>query len=106
MSDDKTVLTEQQVADEQLVGWNFADDSLVATFATGDFATGLALVNRIGGLAEETNHHPDLELGYPRVGVRLSSHDAGGVTGRDARMARSISELAAAEGVGPEQPPE
>ena len=104
MSDDKSVLTEQQVAEEQLVGWTFADDSLAAKFATGDFATGLGLVNRIGGLAEETNHHPDLELSYPEVGVRLSSHDAGGVTGRDIQMARSISELAAVEGVGPDQP--
>jgi len=100
MSDDKTVLTESEVAEEQLVAWTYdATDggSLGARFDTGDFATGLRLVNSIGELAEAENHHPDLELTYPAVGVRLTSHDAGGVTARDVRMARSITERAAAE---------
>jgi len=97
---DKDVLTQEQVADEQLVAWTYdaADGgSLVARFETGDFATGLRLVNSVGELAETEDHHPDLELTYPSVGVRLTSHDAGGVTARDVRMARSISERAAAE---------
>jgi 4a-hydroxytetrahydrobiopterin dehydratase len=46
------------------------------------------------------NHHPDLDLRYPHVDVRLSSHDAGGVTDRDVKLARTISEYAADEGVG------
>jgi len=97
---DMDVLTQDQVADEQLVAWTYdaADGgSLVARFETGDFATGLRLVNSVGELAETEDHHPDLELTYPSVGVRLTSHDAGGVTARDVRMARSISERAAAE---------
>lgn len=104
MSDDKQVLTQERVAEEQLVAWTYdaADGgSLVARFDTGDFATGLRLVNAIGELAEAENHHPDLELTYPSVGVRLTSHDAGGVTSRDVRMARSISEKAASEEVLP-----
>lgn len=60
---------------------------------TDDFATALALVNRIGALAEEVNHHPDLELGWGRVGVRLSSHDVGGVTQRDIALAQRIDQL-------------
>ncbi len=99
------VLTQDQVADEQLVAWTYdgADGgSLAARFDTGDFETGLRLVNSIGELAEAANHHPDLELTYPSVGVRLTSHDAGGVTARDVRMARSITERAAAEKALPE----
>jgi 4a-hydroxytetrahydrobiopterin dehydratase len=101
---DSTVLTEQQVADEQLVAWQYdvaGGGSLGATFDTGDFATGLRLTNRIGELAEVEDHHPDLTLTYPTLAVRLTSHDVGGVTARDVRMARSISEHAAAEKVGP-----
>lgn len=103
MRDDETVLSESEVAEEQLVAWPYDADggSLSARFDTGDFATGLRLVNSIGEQAEAENHHPDLELTYPAVGVRLTSHDVGGVTARDVRMARSISERAAALGVRP-----
>jgi 4a-hydroxytetrahydrobiopterin dehydratase len=69
-----------------------------ASFATGRFAPGLALVNAIGDLAEAANHHPDIELRYSNVTVRLSSHDVGGLTERDVRLAREIS--AAARGLG------
>jgi 4a-hydroxytetrahydrobiopterin dehydratase len=106
MSDAKTVLTEEQVAQEQLVAWSYDGTdpaSLSATFETGDFATGLRLVNSIGELAEAANHHPDVDLRYGHVDVRLSSHDAGGVTARDVKMARSISERAAAEKVVPRE---
>ena len=56
-------------------GWLLG--ALHARFATGDFATGLALANAIGAAAEEANHHPDLDLRYPRPTVRLVSHDVG-----------------------------
>ena len=59
----------------------------------------LRLVDRIGAAAEAANHHPDLDLRYPHLDIRLTSHDAGGVTDRDLALARVISELAAAEGV-------
>jgi 4a-hydroxytetrahydrobiopterin dehydratase len=104
MSDDKLVLSEDDVAAERLVAWSYdATDggSLTATFATGDFATGLALTNKIGEVAEAANHHPDLTLTYPTLGVLLTSHDVGGVTARDIRMARSITEHAAGLGVMP-----
>ena len=104
MSDDKQVLTEDDVAGEQLVAWTYDGTDggrLTATFDTGDFATGLALTNRIGEVAEAANHHPDVLLTYPSVGVTLTSHDVGGVTARDLRLAHAISEHAAGLGVGP-----
>jgi hypothetical protein len=51
--------------------------------------------------AEEMNHHPDLDLAYGRLDVRLISHDVGGVTSRDVMLAKAISELARAAGVTP-----
>jgi 4a-hydroxytetrahydrobiopterin dehydratase len=74
-------------------GWERRDDALHRTFKTDDFAGALDLVNRIGALAEEANHHPDLELGWGRVVVHLTSHDAGGVTDRDVALARRIDGL-------------
>jgi 4a-hydroxytetrahydrobiopterin dehydratase len=95
-----TTLTAEQFADEGLAEWTWRDEAIHARFETGDFATGLRLVNRIGEAAEAMNHHPDLDLRYPHLDVTLSSHDVGGVTERDVRLARSISEFAAREGVG------
>lgn len=83
---------------EGLADWTKLASALHARFATGDFATGLRLVDAIGAEAEARNHHPDLDLRYSHLDVKLMSHDSGGVTDRDIRLARRISELAAAEG--------
>ena len=92
---DKQVLSYDQVTAAGLDDWRWLVGGLHARFATGDFATGLALADRIGAAAEEADHHPDLDLRYPVLAVRLVSHDVGGVTERDLRLARRISELAA-----------
>ena len=100
MSDDpKQTLRYPQVVAEGLGDWRFFLNRLHARFATGDFATGLVLAERIGAAAEDANHHPDLDLRYPHVAVRLVSHDVGGVTDRDLRLARRISEIAAELGI-------
>jgi 4a-hydroxytetrahydrobiopterin dehydratase len=82
-----------------LEDWRILYSALHARFQTGDFATGLRLVEAIGAEAEAMDHHPDLDLRYPHLNIKLTSHDAGGVTDRDIRLARRISELAATEGV-------
>ena len=97
--DPKQVLTGHEVEAAGLPDWRIMLATLQARFATGDFDTGLRLVNEIGAAAEAMNHHPDLDLRYPTVHVRLSSHDVGGVTQRDLDLARRISDLAAGLGV-------
>ncbi|HEY5821670.1 MAG TPA: 4a-hydroxytetrahydrobiopterin dehydratase [Propionibacteriaceae bacterium] len=92
-------LTGQQIADANLTGWANLVGGLQTRIGTGDFATGLALVNAIAAAAEEQDHHPDLDLRYAHVDVRLTSHDTGGITSRDVRLARTISTLAGAAGV-------
>lgn len=94
-----TKLTGQQIADEGLDGWANLLGGLQTRLHTPDFATGLALVNAIGAAAEEMNHHPDLDLRYSHVDVRISSHDVGGITDRDIRLARTVSSIAADAGV-------
>lgn len=93
---DKEVLSAEQVSQhEGLDDWRPLLGKLLGRFETGDFVTGLALVNRVGEAAEEANHHPDLDLRYGYVDVALSSHDVGGLTERDVRLARRISAIAA-----------
>jgi 4a-hydroxytetrahydrobiopterin dehydratase len=91
-----TKLTGQQIAAEGLDGWVYLPSGLRTRIATKDFADGLAIVNAIAALAEEMDHHPDLDLRYTHLDIRLRSHDVGGVTSRDIRLARKISALGAA----------
>lgn len=99
MTHSRQTLTPEEIDQAGLEGWELDGDELGIRFATGDFSTGLRLVNAIGVLAEEAQHHPDLMLIYPEVGVTLTSHDVGGVTARDLELARRISSLAAADGI-------
>src|SRR4051794_33733993 len=92
-------LSDRDVADAGLTGWSLQPDGLRTRLVTKDFATGLRLVERIGAAAEAADHHPDLDLRYAYVDVRLISHDVGAVTDRDVRLARTISALAADGGV-------
>jgi 4a-hydroxytetrahydrobiopterin dehydratase len=98
--DPKHKLSFEDVEEEGLADWRLLYRTLHARFRTGDFATGLTLVQRIGEAAERVDHHPDIVLTYPHVDVRLTSHDVDGVTSRDIALAREISGLAADLGVG------
>ena len=79
--------------------WRSMYHALQTRFLTGDFATGLEMVNRIGAVAEEMGHHPDLDLRYPHLNIRLFSHDVFGKTDRDVELARKISAIAQDLGV-------
>lgn len=92
-------LTAHEVRAEALDDWRQLGRLLCARYRTSDFATGLALLDRIGAAAETANHHPDLVLAYSHLDVRLTSHDSGGITSRDVGLARTISGLAAEAGV-------
>lgn len=76
--------------------WRVLLGSAQTVFRTGSFARGAALVAAIGALAEEAGHHPDVDLRYPTVAVRTTTHDEGGLTEKDVALARAVS-LAARE---------
>jgi 4a-hydroxytetrahydrobiopterin dehydratase len=79
--------------------WRVIRDAASAHFRTGSFAKGLALVDAIGELAEAANHHPDIDLRYAGVTVRLKTHSEGGLTERDVALARQISDAARERGI-------
>jgi 4a-hydroxytetrahydrobiopterin dehydratase len=100
--DPMTTLTGPQIADEKLTGWAYLLGGLQTRIRTPDFAAGLAIVTAIGAAAEAMNHHPDLDLRYTHVDIRLSSHDVHGVSRRDITLARNISAIAADAGLDTE----
>ncbi len=92
--DPKRTITEMELVSEYLTDWRMLIDRLYASFDTGDFASAVTMVDAIALAAEDMDHHPDLDLSYGRLDIRLSSQDVGGVTSRDVELARTISELA------------
>lgn len=66
---------------------------LARTVVLGSFAQALGYVVTVGALAEAANHHPDIDVRYRAVTLRLSSHDAGGITARDVALARQIDAM-------------
>ncbi|HEX6151495.1 4a-hydroxytetrahydrobiopterin dehydratase [Nocardioides sp.] len=96
---DKDRLTGDQITALGLADWRPVLASLRGRFKTGGFTTSLELARRITDVAEEMNHHPDLDLRWPHVDIDLTSHDVGGMTQRDVELARRISEIAADMGL-------
>lgn len=78
---------------EELNDWSFEDHAFEKKFQFADFSQALAFIVRVGLLAEQKNHHPDLQNVYNKVTIRLSTHEAGGVTSKDAELAQSIDRL-------------
>lgn len=87
---------EAQAYLSKLDGWQIEGGQLVKTFQFKSFPVSLEFVNRVGELAEQAGHHPDIDIRYNRVRLSLVTHDAGGLTAKDfelaARADRSASE--------------
>ncbi|NKX53771.1 4a-hydroxytetrahydrobiopterin dehydratase [Arthrobacter mobilis] len=97
MPEAKDTLTREQIEAELrgLTQWTYRDGGLVTVYKLENARQALDLIAAIGDIAEEANHHPDLDWRYNRVFLRFSSHDAGGqVTTRDVSAAATVSVLA------------
>lgn len=79
---------------EALRDWEVVPATIRRTYRTGSLAEGLDLARRIGEVADEVNHHPDLLITYPSVTVTLTTHDAGGITELDVDLAGRIDRIA------------
>ncbi len=78
-----------------LGGWRRDDDTITRDFQFRDFVEAMGFIAQVGLLAERANHHPNLSNVYNRVTIALSTHDEGGITERDVRLATEINERAA-----------
>ena len=71
--------------------WKLQNGKLIREWTFKDFVEAMKFVNRVATLAEAAGHHPDIDVRYNQVTLGLVSHDAGGITQRDAAMANQIS---------------
>jgi 4a-hydroxytetrahydrobiopterin dehydratase len=76
-----------------LSGWKLEAGKLVKSYTFPDFVAAVEFVDRLTVVAEAQNHHPDLFVGWGKVAVQLSSHDVGGITARDFRLAAALDDL-------------
>ena len=93
-------MTAQSIANAQeklatLPGWQLdaTGKAIHKDYKFSNFVEALAFVNRLGAVAEEHNHHPDLTLGWGYVGVTFTTHDAGGLRDADFMMAAKTEGL-------------
>jgi 4a-hydroxytetrahydrobiopterin dehydratase len=89
-------LTDTEIAHEltTLPGWSRTGDAITKTFKFANFPEAVAFVDDIVPVAEAMDHHPDLDIRYNKVIVTLSTHDAGGITGKDVAQAREMEAVA------------
>ena len=78
---------------KDLPEWDLEKNVIERTFEFDDFAGSIDFVNGVAELAEEMDHHPDLDIRYAKVRVILSTHSKGGITEMDFEMAERIGNL-------------
>jgi 4a-hydroxytetrahydrobiopterin dehydratase len=91
-----TRLSDEEI-DERLAaldGWEREGDAIRKRFDRGDFKGSVDFVNRLTPEAEDMNHHPDLEISWSNVTVRVTTHSEGGLTGNDFELAQRIDGVA------------
>ena len=86
------ILTEQLVRSElaKLPGWAYEHGEIVKIFTFDGFPEALEFVNAVADEAEAADHHPDIDIRWNKVTLRLSTHSAGGVTEKDTALAKTI----------------
>jgi 4a-hydroxytetrahydrobiopterin dehydratase len=75
------------------IAWSREGSDLVKVVRRTGFAGALEFVNQVGALAETADHHPDIDIRWDTVTLRLSTHSAGGLTEKDLSLAAEIDEL-------------
>jgi 4a-hydroxytetrahydrobiopterin dehydratase len=95
MARDKTQLTKAEL-DAFLsshAGWKVEGGELTRTFERPTFVDAIAFVQKVAALAEAQQHHPDIDIRYRNVTLKLVTHDADGITWRDTQLAGDCDAL-------------
>jgi 4a-hydroxytetrahydrobiopterin dehydratase len=77
----------------KLQDWTLTGNVITRGFRFDDFADAMRFVNKVAEIAEAANHHPDFEIRYNKVRLTLTTHDEGGLTAKDFKLAAKISRL-------------
>ncbi len=78
---------------EEIPGWTLSGSTLFRDYKFKDFSGAMEFINRVAGLAEREEHHPDMHVSYSRVKLELSTHAIGGLSMNDFIMAAKINTL-------------
>jgi 4a-hydroxytetrahydrobiopterin dehydratase len=94
MAYDRTLLTEAELKEflAKHPAWKVEGKALTRTYELPSFREAIAFAGRVADVAEREDHHPDIDIRYRRVTLRLSTHDAGGLTFRDPKVAALADE--------------
>ncbi len=86
---------ERAAALDRLGDWDFDDarDAMARQFLFSDFSEAFAFMTRVALLAEQQDHHPEWSNVWNRVDILLTTHDAGGLSARDVKLAKAIDAL-------------
>lgn len=90
------LLSDAQVSDflESTAGWEREEETIVKTFQFGDFVEAMGFLTSVALLAEKAFHHPDIDVRWNKVTLRLSTHSEGGLTEKDTDLAEKIEAIA------------
>lgn len=78
---------------ESLDDWGLDNDAIKREWIFKDFTEAIDFINMIAVIAEKNNHHPEIYNVYNRVSLRFNTHDAGGITEKDIKIAKEINKL-------------
>ncbi|MGB9987475.1 4a-hydroxytetrahydrobiopterin dehydratase [Salarchaeum japonicum] len=87
------LLDDEEIAEQLPSGWTRDGDEIVRVFEFDDYLAGVAFASEVGELAEEEFHHPEIVIRYKEVEVRFTSHEEGGITGKDVELADAANAL-------------
>jgi 4a-hydroxytetrahydrobiopterin dehydratase len=92
-------LSADQITDnlKSLSGWQSKDNSISKLYRFKEFMDGIRFIDRVAEMAEAADHHPDIFVNYTRVTFTCSTHDQGGVTEKDFKLAEQIERAFASQ---------
>ena len=96
MSEEYSKLSEKEIHDQvgRLDGWNVIDGKINKTFEFDDFVQAFGFMTRVAMEAEKMNHHPEWFNVYNRVRIDLVTHDIGGISNYDIKLAKTVDRIA------------
>jgi 4a-hydroxytetrahydrobiopterin dehydratase len=87
------LLTDDEIESKLPNGWDREGDEIVRTYEFDSYLDGIGFAAGAGGVAEDAWHHPEMTIRWGEVEVRLTTHDAGGITDNDIGLADRLNEI-------------
>jgi 4a-hydroxytetrahydrobiopterin dehydratase len=87
------LLSDEEIDDRVPADWERDGDEIVRVYEFGEYLEGVAFASEVAEIADEEFHHPEMIVRYDEVEVRLTSHEAGGITDQDVELAERFDDV-------------